>query len=184
MEFSEETGGHQKALLRLHDILEGEHRHFGYRVANEIARFVNLARRQAKDAVAAGDAAFDLALLQKVLPKFHGTQQELESLLEDILAFAVHGGDRAPKKDKTVKLDDWKVVEGRLVGVSKSKVHSEAPTGDGGADSAEADSADAKAADAKGADPGPESPAYPRTGAKVWRMLNRLRDRGFTSFIE
>ena len=114
MEFSEDTGRHQKALLHLHDILETRHRHFGYRVANEIARFVNLARKQAKDAAAAVDAAFDLALLQKVLPKFHGTQQELEYLLKDILAFAVHGGDRAPKKDQTVKLEDWKVVKGHL----------------------------------------------------------------------
>ena len=29
-----------------------------------------------------------------------------------------------------------------------------------------------------------KAPAYPRTGAKVLRMLQRLRDRGFTSFIE
>ena len=84
VEFSEETGEHREALLRLHRILEAEHRHFGYRVANEIARFVNLAREQAADADMAVDAAFDLALLQKVLPKFHGTQQELGSLLEEL----------------------------------------------------------------------------------------------------
>ena len=61
MEFSEETGEHQTAILQLHRILEAQHRHFGYRVANEIARFVNLAREQAKDTDAAVDAAFDLA---------------------------------------------------------------------------------------------------------------------------
>ena len=179
VKFSKETGRHPEALLRLHDILEVEHRHFGYRVANEIARFVNLAREQAKDANAAVDAAFDLALLQKVLPKFHGTQQELESLLEEIFQFAVYRDKHVPKNDRTVKLDDWKVVKGRLVGVSKSKTPSKASSGDGSTASAEADSADAK-----GADAGPESPAYPRTGAKVLRMLKRLRDRGFTSFIE
>ena len=180
VEFSEETGEHQKALLRLHDILEAQHRHFGYRVANEIARFVNLAREQAKKADAAVDAAFDLALLQKVLPKFHGTQQELESLLEEIFHFTVDGGDHAPKKDQTVELNDWEVVKGRLVRRSKAaQAPSQTPSGDAGTDGDEADFDSTEAAEAN-----TKPPAYPRTGAKVLRMLNRLRDRGFTSFIE
>ena len=183
VEFSEETGEHHAALLRLHDILEAQHRHFGYRVANEIARFVNLAREQAKDTDAAIDAAFDLALLQKVLPKFHGTQQELQSLLEQIFHFAVHGGVYVPKKDQTVQLGDWRVVKGRLVGRPKTAVPSKAPaqtpSGDADTDANESDADTENAADA-----GTGTPAYPRTGAKVLRMLNRLRDRGFTSFIE
>ena len=179
VEFSEKTGPHQKALLRLHDILETRHRHFGYRVANEIARFVNLARRQAKDVDAAVDAAFDLALLQKVLPKFHGTQHELESLLKEILQFAVLGGGHIAKKDQKVELDDWKVVEGRLVRGTKTGATSQPPAADAGTDVDEEDSDNPDSAD-----PGPKPPAYPRTGAKVLRMLTRLRDRGFTSFIE
>ncbi|MCY4398505.1 MAG: hypothetical protein OXE96_04050 [Gemmatimonadetes bacterium] len=175
VEFSKEAPGHHKALLQLHGILERQYRHFGYRVANEIARFVNLAREQAKDTDAAVNAAFDLALLQKVLPKFHGTQQELESLLKEIFHFTVHGGGRVPKKNQTVELDDWQVIKGRLVTRSKTQ----APSGDPGAEGNETAADDPKAADA-----GTESPAYPRTGAKVLRMLNRLRDRGFTSFIE
>ena len=187
VEFSKETPGHHKALLRLHGILERQHRHFGYRVANEIARFVNLAREQAKDAEVVVDAAFDLALLQKVLPKFHGTQQELESLLEEIFQFAVHGGGHVPKKNQTVELGDWKVVKGRLVTRSKAQAPSQTPSGDAGAEGNETDSDNAEASDADNpetADTGTKSPAYPRTGAKVLRMLNRLRDRGFTSFIE
>ena len=175
VKFSKTADGHQKALLQLHGILEEQHRHFGYRVANEIARFINLAREQAADADAAGDAAFDLALLQKVLPKFHGTQQELESLLEDIFHFAVHGGVQGPKGNKSVELDDWKVVAGRLTARTKLPTSS----ADGGAEAAEPDSDDAETP------PTPaQLPAYPRTGAKVLRMLQRLRDRGFTSFIE
>ena len=177
--FSEETREHQKALLQLHRTLEAQHRHFGYRVANEIARFVNLARQQAADADvdAVANAAFDLALLQKVLPKFHGTQQELESLLERIFHFAVHGGDYSPKQDEKVESDVWKVVAGRLTARSKAK--SPAPSDDTGSEAEESDPDDAKAPDAD-----PLSPVYPRTGAKVLRMLQRLRDRGFTSFIE
>ena len=179
--FREKSGKHHNALLQLHGILERQHRHFGYRVANEIARFVNLAREQAAEADtdAAVDAAFDLALLQKVLPKFHGTQQELESLLEEIFQFAVHGGGHAPKKNQTVELDDWKVVKSRLVGRPKTAAPSQTPSGDAVTEGDEADSDNPEATDT-----GTESPAYPRTGAKVLRMLNRLRDRGFTSFIE
>ncbi len=176
-EFSKETPEHHKALVQLHGILERQHRHFGYRVANEIARFVNLAREQAAEAEtgAAVDAAFDLALLQKVLPKFHGTQQELQSLLEKIFQFAVRGSDHVPRKDETVGLDDWEVVKGRLVARSKSQP----PSHDPGAEGNEKDPDGPEAADAD-----TDSPAYPRTGAKVLRMLQRLGDRGFTSFIE
>ena len=190
IEFSEETSNHQNALLQLHAILEGQHRHFGYRVANEIARFVNLAREQAKEADTdvAVDAAFDLALLQKVLPKFHGTQQELQSLLEEIFHFAVDGGGHAPKKDQKVELEDWKVVNGRLVGRPRSKASSEArrqaSSGDPGAEGNEPNSDDAEVPGSEAPDTGTQSPVYPRTAAKVLRMLNRLRDRGFTSFIE
>ena len=179
--FSEKSGKHHKALLQLHAILEAQHRHFGYRVANEIARFVNLAREQAPEADtdAAADAAFDLALLQKVLPKFHGTQQELESLLEEIFRFAVHGGGHVPKKDRKVELGNWKVAKGRLVIRSKPQASSQTASGDPGAEGDEADADNAETTDTD-----TQSPAYPRTGAKVLRMLNRLRDRGFTSFIE
>ena len=177
VKFSNETPKHHMALLQLHGILEDHHRHFGYRVANEIARFVNLAREQAAEADgdAAVHAAFDLALLQKVLPKFHGTQQELQSLLEVIFHFAVRGGSPPNKKDQKVELGDWEVAKGRLV--TKSKTHS--PSGDA---AAEGDEAESDNPDATDADTAP--PAYPRTGAKVLRMLHRLRDRGFTSFIE
>jgi len=106
-------GRYARILLELHGILEEEHRHFGYRVANEIARFVNLAREQSANGHESVKAAFDLALLQKVLPKFHGTQQELESLLERLFDFAVRGGERT-RGDTDVRLDDWTVVNGRL----------------------------------------------------------------------
>ena len=63
---------------------------------------MNLARRTSGEGsrTRPSDAAFDLALLQKVLPKFHGTQQELESLLEEIFHFALRGSDHVPKGQK------------------------------------------------------------------------------------
>lgn len=76
-----------KRIVRdLNALLAEENRHFGYRVATEISRFVTLAAEQA-DGADARHAALDLALLQKVLPKLHGTQQELEELLKKLLEF-------------------------------------------------------------------------------------------------
>ena len=175
VKFSRDASGHHKSLLQLHRILEAQHRHFGYRVANEIARFVNLAREQAADTNTAADAAVDLALLQKVLPKFHGTQQELESLLEEIFHFAVQGGSHPLKQKRTVEASDWRVVAGRLTAKSQPKATPVEP-------SSEADASGS--GDTNIPDASTPSPAYPRTGAKVLRMLQRLRDRGFTSFIE
>ena len=161
-----------RILLALHAILEEEHRHFGYRVANEIARFVNLAREQSANADESAKAAFDLALLQKVLPKFHGTQQELESLLGRLFNFAVHGRERT-RGDVAVELDEWTVENGRLTPNGKATSRTGVPAGTSQRD------ADGSAGETEGPDP-----EFPRTAAKIWRMLRRLRQRGFTAFIE
>ncbi|WP_419940329.1 hypothetical protein [Candidatus Palauibacter sp.] len=181
-------GRFYQTLLELQGILEPEHRHFGYRVANEIARFVNLAAQQSTDSEKAAAAAFDLALLQKVLPKFHGTQQELEPLLRKLFRFAVFGSDRAGSTDDDLELEKWRVVDGRLTPESKKK-----PVADAGVEGDEA-SAESGGSERAAVEPGSDeataprenglSPVFPRTGAKVWRMLQRLQQRGFTSFIE
>jgi len=89
-------------LLDLHEMLAVDHRHFGYRVANEIARFVTLAGVQARQSPEVLWSALDLAILQKVLPKFYGTQQELEPPLEALFAFALLG-----KKDGAGDMRAW-----------------------------------------------------------------------------
>lgn len=177
-----------KTLLQLQGILEPEHRHFGYRVANEIARFVNLARRQSTDKDEAAKAAFDLAILQKVLPKFHGTQQELEPVLRKLFSFAVLGSTGTPSAPGDLEFEGWRVVDGRLLRASQETPVADAePDGDevgaesGGDGTAEAEAGSGEASPAQDE---PGSPAFPRTGAKIWRMLQRLRQRGFTSFIE
>lgn len=87
-----QDGDLRAAVSALHDLLAPRNRHFGYRVAIEMARFVNLAAAQAADDPETLWAALDLAILQKVLPKFHGTQQQIEDLLELLFSFAVSGG--------------------------------------------------------------------------------------------
>ena len=201
-------GRYGKVLRKLHGVLEEEHRHFGYRVANEIARFVNLAHAQSSGDEAAVRTAFDLALRQKVLPKFHGTQQELEPLLKRLFNFAVDGRD-GRRGDSEISLSDWRPSRGgRLSWAGKQMPTSgdsvpagTAEAGDEPADGADgetedstptidADSvgteADASEGTTASAGVGPKSrdPEFPRTAAKLWRMLKRLEQRGFTSFIE
>ena len=146
-----EDGALRGQLLALHDALAQENRHFGYRVANEVARFVNLAVEQAKDAEQAGWVALDLAILQKVLVKLHGTQAELGRLLDRIQRFTLVG-----KKDTDqVDLEAWKPdSEGELV------------------------------LPATGEDGEEASALFPRSAKKLLRMRRRLRDQGFTAWIE
>ena len=197
-----DAGRYGKVLRQLHGVLEEEHRHFGYRVASEIARFVNLAHAQSAGDEATVRAAFDLALRQKVLPKFHGTQQELEPLLRRLFHFAVDGEDGG-HGEADVSLKDWRVAHGRLkstrrpksapdggvpAGTPEASADDPATGGDGeierSATTADADSAATEANANAGAGSESRDPEFPRTAAKVWRMLKRLEQRGFTSFIE
>jgi 5-methylcytosine-specific restriction protein B len=90
----------------------------------------------------------DLAILQKVLPKFHGTAQELQEPLRAVFAFAVAG--QQPRETAEIKEETW-VVDGDQI---RDTAASE------------------------------RVPVMPRTAAKAWRMLRRLRAQGFTLFIE
>lgn len=89
-------GGPARLLRRIHAALVPVHRHFGYRVAREIARFVTLASEQTDGSEAALWAALDVAVLAKVLPKLHGTQADLETTLDQLHAIAAGVGAPAP----------------------------------------------------------------------------------------
>ncbi|MBE7452140.1 MAG: EVE domain-containing protein [Kofleriaceae bacterium] len=94
-------------LVALHERLAREHRHFGFRVANEIARFLELASEQASDDLETLVGALDLAVLSKVLPKLHGTTQELRQVLHELFAFTVGEG-------RPVETAAWMVRNGQL----------------------------------------------------------------------
>jgi energy-coupling factor transporter ATP-binding protein EcfA2 len=144
----------RRTAIDLHLALERHNRHFGYRVANEMGRFIRLASEQCDRQ---GDetgarmlwTALDLAALTKVLPKLHGTQQELEPVLASLFAVAV-GSD--PVDDEPHQaFNGWEQDGGKLV----------AP-----------------------ANPDLDEPPLPRTALKLYRMHRSLRTRGFASFIE
>ena len=80
-----------RLLIEVHSLLERDRLHFGYRVISEIMRFVSLALDMVdgdQDEIAR--TAFDLQLLQKVLPKLTGGR-ELEPALGRLLAYCVDG---------------------------------------------------------------------------------------------
>src|SRR4029079_4975779 len=111
--FEQRANGHYRALLlSLHGALLKDNLHFGYRVAREIARFVELAAEQTAGTPAALLAAFDVAIHAKVLPKLHGTQAELEEVLARLFSWSV---DLAPDPDGTRHLEGWFMEAANLV---------------------------------------------------------------------
>jgi len=146
-----EGGALAGVVMALNDLMTRDQRQFGYRVANEIARFINLAADQSAGTSEALWAALDIAILAKALPKLAGTQQELEELLTQLFTFALNAGPGSAALDAESILTQWHDHAGQIVA---------APTA-------------ASAITAK----------LPRTAAKLWRMLRRLRQQGFTAFV-
>jgi hypothetical protein len=99
----------RKLLSTVHASLVDDNRHFGYRVAREIARFAVLAAEQTSASDEALLAAFDVAVLAKVLPKFSGTQAELDAVLRRMFAVAIGTGE-----DRAYDLASWSVVKSSL----------------------------------------------------------------------
>jgi hypothetical protein len=81
-------------LANLNALLHPYQLHFGYRVFDEIATYVAAAEAHRlyyhTETVAGIDAAFDAAVLMKVLPKFHGSRGKLENPLKKVLAWCLN----------------------------------------------------------------------------------------------
>ena len=164
-------GKFRDTIQALHELLEKDHRHFGYRVALEIARFVCLAAEQAGKDEGTLWAALDLAILQKVLPKFHGTRQELEEPLRNLLVFAVTLNK--PDDGSRKKAEEWERLQERERGPQTTTTASipDSPASEGG-----------QGASPK-AEASPEAKLH-RTACKVHRMLRQLERQGFAAYME
>jgi 5-methylcytosine-specific restriction enzyme B len=101
-------------LQTLNDVLSPHDLHFAYRVFDEIVTFLAAAEsNKLYDDLDGAEAAFDAAVLMKVLPKFHGSRGRLERPLCAVLAWCVNPGTPNVKAiedalqevgpDKTVK---------------------------------------------------------------------------------
>lgn len=135
-------------LETINAILMPAQLHFGYRVANEIALYVRHATAWVgADALS---VAMDLQIVQKVLPKLHGSRAKLESPLQALLYFCVKG--EAPGAGGA---GEW-IKTNWVTFALGSDTHLEVAG----------------------------TPArYPRAGAKVFRMLQTLREQGYASFV-
>ena len=153
--------GYWTILQKLNKALEPYDLHFGYRVIDEIALFFKKAKESMNKGIMqleSDDEIFDLALLMKILPKFHGNKSKLEKPLLLILK-VVKDGDlseddiQRPIKDllkyllsqysdERINVKDLIIKEIKSLGEYKFKY----------------------------------------TAKKVLRMLRQLYDTGFTSF--
>lgn len=72
-------------LVSILDVLKKYKLHFGYRVINEVSLYMRNAGVFVVDFPEKKDSALDIQILQKVLPKFHGSIQKLWAPLNEIL---------------------------------------------------------------------------------------------------
>ena len=135
--FNEIIGKKDNPLNELLSILKKYNLHFGYRVVNEISRFFWISKEFIEEFNQ--DEAIDIQILQKVLPKFHGTQGMLEEPLSDILLFCLS------------ETDQEQTMSEELI--------------------RRAEQFDTNA-------------LFPRSAQKVARMISKLKNQGYTSFIE
>ncbi len=91
----------KKYLEGLHAILKKYNLHFGYRVANEVGKFITLAVAEVGEACL--NDAVDIQIIQKILPKLHGTRAKLEEPLQQLLAFC-HDGSSSFSEELTNKV--------------------------------------------------------------------------------
>jgi len=82
-----------ESLHELHRLLGADGREFGHRVFYEALRFARLLKEAGEPDAR---AALDLQVLQKVLPKFHGSVRQISAPLRRLAAWCYHGPGVAP----------------------------------------------------------------------------------------
>lgn len=102
------------ALSELHDLLSGHDREFGHRVYFEALRFARLWADAGGDAI----GAIDLQVLQKVLPRFHGSIRQVADALNTLGAWC-YGG---PEADLPAQFDPLSVDGQAALPLSFDKV--------------------------------------------------------------
>jgi hypothetical protein len=90
-------------LTAAHATLEKHNLHFGYRVINEVSRFVLNAQTYCEAHDDLVDQAIDRQLVQKILPKFNGPQSKLDVPVRELLTLIKTGATGAAM--------EWDAVE-------------------------------------------------------------------------
>lgn len=145
-------------LTLLFDVLAAENYEFGYRTAVEITEFVRAHRRLAGEAWRFEDSV-DSEILQKMLPRVHGSQRQIEGVLRTLAA-------------ATFETRSWSSGGDLLNAEQIREIASEA------AKLTNREFDPLTAARYQG------SATYRRSFDKIRRMLRQLDRNGFTSFAE
>ncbi|MFW2015292.1 hypothetical protein [Acinetobacter bereziniae] len=77
----------QDTLSNVNSILKEHHLHFGYRVANEVARYINQVYVHVGTDNVVIKQALDFQFIQKIFPKLNGTYAVLEQPLKELLLY-------------------------------------------------------------------------------------------------
>lgn len=144
-----------ETLMMIDRVMQRRNLHFGYRVFNEIAAYVTLAEKNG-GAEFPVETALDLQVLQKILPKLHGSHQELWDILAGL--FGICAG-------LALEGTDQEALEGALqvrLGLAQPPEFGRYQL--------------------TGADL--ERFPLPRSARKLWQMLHELERTGFASFIQ
>lgn len=161
-----------EAIIEVFSLLESEGRHFGYRVLTEITTFVGLALELVDGSdESAWRTAFDLQLVQKVLPKLSGGR-ELESVLARLLSHCLDPSQKA-STDPDEVLQRAPAQLGVTTGDVAALEDDDAATDESGSVGEPTQPPEQ-----------PKPPAYPRAARVTYDMLKRLRQTGFVSFFE
>lgn len=154
----------QERLEEINETLSKFNLHFGYRVANEIALYM----KNAKELVVKDEKdlriAFDFQILQKILPKFHGSEQKLEIPLKELLQYCCI--------DKIEELDK-KLLEN--ITIVNNEIYYQKPKTEGEKEEENKEGKEEKLQ---------VIAIFPRSAKKIHRMLKVLQDQGFVSFVE
>lgn len=149
----------------LQEILKPKNMHFGYRVIDEMLRYLKQP---------GADKDYDFLLKSKVLPKLHGTEEQIGDVLLQLLAFCKTG------KREEVSAENFyeKVLE----------------EGEGGKESGEVSKKtnEEPAEEKEGGDkfnwwrkPFPEENEwrYKTSARKIWQMYQNMKATGYASFF-
>jgi energy-coupling factor transporter ATP-binding protein EcfA2 len=154
-------------LMLFFDVLAGVQSEFGFRVAKEIAAFIETHR-----SLSGEDwdfrCAMDAQIVQKILPRLHGSRAKLEPVLS-ALAILCHRNRTWALDAEDGEFDHIKAVRIDAANAAKLDDESLDPLGT---------TPDGNAAFAS------EEAFYALSFEKLTRMLARLRTHGFVSFAE
>jgi len=101
---NEDLDAGSDVIVELLMVLEKYNMHFGYRVADEMARFIILSKHSINKFN--WKESLDIQILQKVLPKLHGTRAKLEDPIKDLIDYCnEHGFTRSEGKLKNMQIN-------------------------------------------------------------------------------